>query len=922
MVPGSVGSSSADSLISPHQRFTLKQPNIMNLPSFGCRTVVLNPYRLKSDLSPKGFVGTLLGRSATSIGAYNVWVNGKVVCSSAILCDEDYYPWRGKDSHQPLTPTINYSRPNQPIPAKVTVDPAPLAVASPGETIAQLNHPEPRRSLSFFTMFSGKYVRPKGLPDCLKRFGWGNVSQLDNHAVHGGGWADDVMNDSRYTSLKAEFAAGAHDVLFIAFPCTTWSMARFFNTKANQDGDTGPPVIYDLKHKDGLPLSEIDPKHHLELKKTKELLTRVTELARIARASPANTTIIWESPARRSIKGTNHFCEDLPLHSTVFDTTTFKDLVNDTGPWRSCTFSWCRFGSEAQKYTTFWYTSDAATALDPLNGPEYQCNHKGRHPRVAGGRLPNGEWATADFVEYPTELNYRIAMAATIARTGSHLPFKPNALPRETRRPTNDSEPIIETQLPQPSGPVLVPVSPGPEPNSPAADRPSPVRFGGFTGASSTTSLGPGSPDYVPFDPSSLMPAAQASDTHAAQPKLGSSRTSRASTKQSTSASHDLQDAWHQRLEAKRVARLEPVPESLSPDAEMMEAQVAALVRSANGGVTNDRGDSSPIGEWFDVPASRVSHMPPQISCLAEGCYHLEVDATSAEALLSSHLDPGVSEPQDAHVSLFSALASDIAPTNHREAAELGGKWTKAELKEMTNHANNGTWKRILRSKVPRGRHVHKLVWVFKIKRDGTAKARLCVQGCTMIPGQDYDQVFASTLRTSSVRTLFAFAAKYNCFIRSVDWVAAYLQGELQEGEVVYCHMPSGYEQNDPSGHPYCLEICKPIYGMPQAGRRFQRSIFPWLREQSLCQLDDSDSGIWVYRPNGTPTAAPIVQNNSVTALLSKAPDPEVYLSSHIDPAKVEAALAAYRKETKAEEQLVCGVYVDNLQIIHSSPMT
>ena len=40
---GSAGSSTADSLITPHQRFTLRPPRVMDLGSFGCRAVVLKP---------------------------------------------------------------------------------------------------------------------------------------------------------------------------------------------------------------------------------------------------------------------------------------------------------------------------------------------------------------------------------------------------------------------------------------------------------------------------------------------------------------------------------------------------------------------------------------------------------------------------------------------------------------------------------------------------------------------------------------------------------------------------------------------------------------------------------------------------------------------------------------------------------------
>ena len=149
----------------------------------------------------------------------------------------------------------------------------------------------------------------------------------------------------------------------------------------------------------------------------------------------------------------------------------------------------------------------------------------------------------------------------------------------------------------------------------------------------------------------------------------------------------------------------------------------------------------------------------------------------------------------------------------------MGGKWTSAEFKEFYNHSRNASWEFMPESDLPRGRRLHKLVWVYKVKRDGTAKARLCVQGCTMVLGEDFDQVFAHTLRTSSVRALFAYAARFGCKVRSVDWVAAYLQGELLEGEVVYCHMPIGYTQTDKNGRPYILKIVKPIYGIPQAGR-------------------------------------------------------------------------------------------------------
>ena len=145
------------------------------------------------------------------------------------------------------------------------------------------------------------------------------------------------------------------------------------------------------------------------------------------------------------------------------------------------------------------------------------------------------------------------------------------------------------------------------------------------------------------------------------------------------------------------------------------------------------------------------------------------------------------------------------------------------------------------------------------------------MQGCTLRSGIDYDQTFSCTLRHGSARSIFAFAARTGCCMRSVDYVAAYLQGKFTDGEVVYCYMAPGYEQYGKDGKPLVLRIEKPIYGIPQAGRRLQRQIFPWLKEIGLRQLDDSDNCVWVYD----------------------------------DPS--------------GQEKFVLGVYVDNLQIAHSA---
>ena len=271
-------------------------------------------------------------------------------------------------------------------------------------------------------------------------------------------------------------------------------------------------------------------------------------------------------------------------------------------------------------------------------------------------------------------------------------------------------------------------------------------------------------------------------------------------------------------------------------------------------------------------------------------------DATDATALLAMganrissgewHIEASLTEIQqlsdgDHHAALASfnhrvhvALRADSsnAPSNHAEAVRMGEPWPTAEAGEMKNHLTNGSWKIISKHDKPSGRRVHRFVWVYKVKRDGSAKARLCIQGCTLESGVDFDQTFSSTLRYCSARALFAFAARRNCHVRSIDFVAAYLQGEFVEGEVVYCSMPPGYEQYDANGNAYLCKVIKPIYGIPQAGRRLQRRVFPWMtKTMTMRQLDDSDACVFTYD----------------------------------DPA--------------GKETLTVGVYVDNLQVVHSS---
>ena len=213
------------------------------------------------------------------------------------------------------------------------------------------------------------------------------------------------------------------------------------------------------------------------------------------------------------------------------------------------------------------------------------------------------------------------------------------------------------------------------------------------------------------------------------------------------------------------------------------------------------------------------------------------------------------SDGHEGYIAL--AKPGDDDPKTQAEAyAKDRDGWRASEQKEIENHIRNGSWELVERSSVPRKRALIKLIWVYKVKRDGSLKSRLCVQGCRQVQGVDYHQTWCGTMRGTSLRLLSAVAAKSNMRMRRWDFVAAYLQGELLEGEVVYCLPPpgEGYATIGKDGLPMVCKIVKPVYGMAQAGRRWQRTLYPWLEEYGFTQLSPDSSVFTLKRTMDAPT--------------------------------------------------------------------
>ena len=65
-------------------------------------------------------------------------------------------------------------------------------------------------------------------------------------------------------------------------------------------------------------------------------------------------------------------------------------------------------------------------------------------------------------------------------------------------------------------------------------------------------------------------------------------------------------------------------------------------------------------------------------------------------------------------------------------------------------------------------------------------------KGYTQVQGINYDETFSPVVRYTSLRILFALAAKHNLEIFYLDVDTAFLHGELKNEEI-YLQQPEGF---------------------------------------------------------------------------------------------------------------------------------
>ena len=216
--------------------------------------------------------------------------------------------------------------------------------------------------------------------------------------------------------------------------------------------------------------------------------------------------------------------------------------------------------------------------------------------------------------------------------------------------------------------------------------------------------------------------------------------------------------------------------------------------------------ESSPVDEWLSPDAA---HDEPRFSAL--------VSASSSQIVITADMGD-LTVPRGYRQAMSSTNAS---------------YWRDAIAKELGGLVALHTWDIVPTNSMPLGSNLMNCHFVFAIKRkqDGSIekfKARLVADGNTQKHGVDFDRVFATVVKTLTIRLVIAIAAARDYNLSSIDVRQAYLQAELKED--LYMRMPPGL----PSRPGHVCKLRRSLYGLRQAGREWAVLFSKFLTEWGM----------------------------------------------------------------------------------------
>ena len=206
-------------------------------------------------------------------------------------------------------------------------------------------------------------------------------------------------------------------------------------------------------------------------------------------------------------------------------------------------------------------------------------------------------------------------------------------------------------------------------------------------------------------------------------------------------------------------------------------------------------------------------------------------------------------------VTITADMGSIEVPKGYRSAlaSPQASYWRDAIAKELAGLVGLHTWTLVKISSLPPGANIMGCHFIFTVKRlsDGSIekfKARLVADGNTQKHGVDFDRIFSTVVKSSTLRLLLILAAAHQYDLHQVDIRQAYVQAEITTN--LYMRTPPGTPEFDSDGDRLVCKLQRSLYGLKQAGREWATLFASFLLQWGFLR-SNIDTCLFIY-PSGS----------------------------------------------------------------------
>ena len=206
-------------------------------------------------------------------------------------------------------------------------------------------------------------------------------------------------------------------------------------------------------------------------------------------------------------------------------------------------------------------------------------------------------------------------------------------------------------------------------------------------------------------------------------------------------------------------------------------------------------------------------------------------------------------------VTITADMGSIDIPKGYRSAlaSPHASYWREAIALELAGLIALRTWVPVKISSLPPGANIMGCHFIFTVKRlaDGSIekfKARLVADGNTQKYGIDFDRIFSTVVKSSTLRLLLILAAAHGYDLHQVDIRQAYVQAEINTD--LYMRTPPGVPEFDSNGDRLVCKLKRSLYGLKQAGREWAALFASFLLQWGFVR-SNIDTCLFTYTNGG-----------------------------------------------------------------------